>query len=176
MMKRRMVLLLSLFLLFTSQSLAFTPKEERQIIKDLTEIKTTLHLFMEQTNKRFEEIDKRFEMMFTYMNKRFEDMNKRFEDMNKRFEDMNKRFEDMNKRFEEINKRLEQLYTFLWIITGIFTSMLVAIIAFALWDRQTIVKRARDEALERIISVLRDLAREDQRVAEALRKHGFGLY
>ncbi len=155
MMKRRMVLLLSLFLLFTSQSLAFTPKEERQIIKDLTEIKTTLHLFMEQTNKRFEEIDKRFEMMFTYMNKRFE---------------------DMNKRFEEINKRLEQLYTFLWIITGIFTSMLVAIIAFALWDRQTIVKRARDEALERIISVLRDLAREDQRVAEALRKHGFGLY
>ncbi|MBX6423515.1 hypothetical protein [Thermosulfurimonas sp. F29] len=151
-----------LFLLRTPSAPAFTPEEERQLLRDVTEIKATLRVFMEQTNKRFED-----------MNRRFEDINKRFEDINKRFEDINKRFEDINKRFEEVNHRFDQLYTFLWIITGIFTSIMVAVIAFALWDRRTIVNRARDEAVERLLGILRDYAREEPRLREILRRYGF---
>ncbi len=86
------------------------------------------------------------------------------EQINKRFEDINRRFEDINRRFEDINKRFEQLYTFLWIIVGIFTSFTIG---FAMWDRRTIVRR--------LLAVLRELAKDDPRVAEALRKHGLAL-
>jgi len=48
--------------------------------------------------------------------------------------------EDMNKRFEEVNHRFEQLYTFLWIITGIFTTLTVFVIGFAYWDRKITLK------------------------------------
>ncbi|MCX7823851.1 MAG: hypothetical protein N2260_10490 [Syntrophobacterales bacterium] len=51
--------------------------------------------------------------------------------------------EDMNKRFEQVDKRFEQMMTFLWILSGIFTSFAIAIIDFAYWDRRTIIKRLR---------------------------------
>ncbi len=53
-------LFLCLLLLF-SLSFALTPEEEKQLLKDVAEIKATLKVFMEQTDKRFEQVDKRFE-------------------------------------------------------------------------------------------------------------------
>lgn len=53
-------LFLCLILLF-SISFALTPEEEKQLLKDVAEIKATLKVFMEQTEKRFEQVDKRFE-------------------------------------------------------------------------------------------------------------------
>lgn len=67
-------LLLGLFLLF-NVSLALTPAEERQLLRDVAEIKATLKVFMEQTERRFEQIDKRFEQV----DKRFEEVNKKIE-------------------------------------------------------------------------------------------------
>ena len=159
--------------------------EKRQAI-----LEAQFREFKEQVDKRFEQVDKRFEDT----NKRFEDMNKRFEDMNKRFEelreDMNKRFEQVDRRFEEMrddmNKRFEQLYTFLWIITGIFTTLTLGVIGFAYWDRRTIIRKAKEESVEevgrrfsleqikKLIEVLRELAREDEKVARVLRQ--FGLF
>ncbi len=52
---------------------------------------------------------------------------------------------------------------------------------FAYWDRRTIIRKAREEAvdeieregkLRKVIEVFRELAREDTRVAEVLRKYG----
>lgn len=140
-----------------------TQEEEKRLIADVAEIKATLKTFMELTNKRFE------------------DMNKRFEDVSKRFEDINRRFEDVNKRFEDVNKRFDQLINFLWILAGIFTAMTVAVIGFAYWDRRTIIRKARDEAIETIekegrlrdlINALRKLSIEDQRLAEVMRSFG----
>ena len=88
--------IMALLIFHTSILFAFTPAQEEQILKDIAEIKATLRLHMEQTNKRFEDMNKRFDMLVHLIDKRFEDINKRFEDMNKRFEDMNKRFEDIN--------------------------------------------------------------------------------
>ena len=140
--------------------------------------------FKELVNRRFEDVNRRFEDI----NRRFEDINQRFEDINRRFEelrsDMNARFEQVNHQFDQVNHQFEQLYTFLWIITGIFTTLTLGVIGFAWWDRRTIIRRARDESLEKIekvygvsrlqnlIKALRKLAKEDKRLAEVLRDFG----
>ena len=125
-----------------------------------------------------------FEERFKQIDKRFEQIDKRFEDMNKRFEDMNKRFEDMNKRFEDMNKRFDQLYTFLWIITGIFTAIMVGTIGFAYWDRRTMVREAKrqvfddmerefkPEKFRKVLSTLRELAGVNEEVEKILKKEG----
>ena len=131
---------------------------------------------------KFEEMDKRFGLMERRISELREDMNKRFELVNKRFEDINKRFEDINKRFEDINQRFEQIMTFLWILTAIFTTLTLGVIGFAYWDRRTILRRAKEEAvmeieregrLRDLIGALRELAKEDRRLAQVLR--GFNL-
>jgi len=111
----------------------------------LIRLEATLKTFMEQVDRRFEQVDKRIADLRA----------------------------DMNKRFEQ---------DFLWIIVGIFTALTAVVIGFAYWDRRTIIRRARDEAIERIeregrlvdlIGALRELAKEDRRLAEILR--GFRL-
>jgi hypothetical protein len=135
---------------------------EREDRERLIRLEATLQVFMQQTDKRFAELR--------------EDMNKRFEEMR---EDTNKRFEQVDKRFEQIDKRIDQLITFLWILAGIFTALVVAVIAFAYWDRRTIIRRAKEEALKEmeeasrwktILEALRQVAIKDSNVAEALRR------
>ncbi|WP_459774582.1 hypothetical protein [Aquifex pyrophilus] len=103
---------------------------------------------------------------------------KRFDQVDKRFSELR---EDMNKRFELINKRFDQLYTFLWIITGVFTTLTASVIAFAWWDRKTIIRKAREETvdyleregkLRKLIEVLREKAKTDKELEDILRKYG----
>jgi len=139
---------------------------EQEDRERLIRLEATLQVFMQQTDKRFAELR--------------EDMNKRFEEMradvNKRFQEMR---EDTNKRFEQVDKRIDQLITFLWILAGIFTALVVAVIAFAYWDRRTIIRRAKEETLKEmeeagrwktILEALRQIAIKDSNVAEALRR------
>jgi len=144
-----------------------------------------------EMEKRLVEIEKRQAVLEVQFREFKEAVNGRFDQMGKRFEDMNRRLEelrtDTNRRFEELrmdtNARFAQLYTFLWILTGIFVTLTAVVIGFALWDRRTI-RRARQEAveeverlygtsrLERLLKALRELAREDLRLAEVLRSFG----
>jgi nitrate reductase NapE component len=128
---------------------------EQEDRERLIRLEATLQVFMQQTDKRFAELR---------------------EDMNKRFEEMR---QDTNKRFEQIDKRIDQLITFLWILAGIFTALVVAVIAFAYWDRRTIIRRAKEEALKEmeeasrwktILEALREVAIKDSNVAEALKR------
>jgi hypothetical protein len=90
------------------------------------------------------------------------------------------RMEATLKEFKDsIDKRFDQMTQFLYILAGIFTSLVVAVIGFAYWDRRTIIREARREAIEfmekegmlrRILDALRELSREDTRLAEALRR------
>jgi vacuolar-type H+-ATPase subunit H len=118
---------------------------------------------MQQVDKRFEQVDKRIEDLR--------------EDMNKRFEQVDKRFEELR---EDMNKRFEQMMTFLWILAGIFTALVAAVIGFAYWDRRTIIRRAKEEAMEEmkkegllrsIIQVLKEMAPDNPKLAESLRKY-----
>ncbi len=105
----------AVLVLLAAALLAFTPEEEKILLKDVAEIKATLKVFMEQTDKRFEELKA-----------------------------------DMNKRFEQVDKRFDQMTNFLWMLVAIFTALTAAVIGFAYWDRRTIIRKASDEAIERI--------------------------
>ena len=112
---------------------------------------------LNQMDKRFEQIDKRFEDLHSEMDKRFAELRS-----------------DMNKRFEQVDRRFEQMMTFLWILASVFSALVVAVIGFALWDRKTMIRRARDEIekegrLSDLIQALRELARKDKELAEVLR-------
>uniref|UniRef100_A0A832EKI9 Uncharacterized protein n=1 Tax=Desulfacinum infernum TaxID=35837 RepID=A0A832EKI9_9BACT len=123
---------------------------------------------------RMLEIDNRFEQI----DKRFEQIEKRFEQIEKRFEQIEKRFEQIDKRFEQVDKRFEQLIQFLYILAGIFTTLVVANIGFAYWDRRTIISQAKKETkedLERegrlrdVILALREYAAKNEDLAAILK-------
>ena len=109
---------------------------------------------------------------------RFEQIDKRFEQIEKRFEQIEKRFEQIDKRFEQVDKRFEQLIQFLYILAGIFTTLVVANIGFAYWDRRTIISQAKKETkedLERegrlrdVILALREYAAKNEDLAAILK-------
>jgi ABC-type transport system involved in Fe-S cluster assembly fused permease/ATPase subunit len=126
----------------------FTQEDRDRLIR----LEATLQTFMQQVDKRFEQVDKRFEQM-------------------------DKRIDDLR---EDMNKRFEQMMTFLWILAGIFTALVAAVIGFAYWDRRTIIRRAKEEAMEEmkkegllrsIIQVLKEMAPDNPKLAESLRKY-----
>ena len=61
-------------------------------------------------------------------------------EMDKRFEPIDKRISELR---EDMNKRFDQMTSFFYILAGIFTSLVVAVIGFGCWDRKTIIREAR---------------------------------
>lgn len=84
--------------------------------------------------------------------------------------------EDMNKRFEQVDKRFEQIITFMWMLVVIFLGITGTTIGFAIWDRRSMIRPFEDKVEElrktdqRFLEVLKNLATEDKRLAEVLRK------
>jgi len=83
------------------------------------------------------------------------------------------RFDDFNKRFDDLNKQIDRL-------TAVFTALVIAVIGFAYWDRRTIIKKAKEEAISEIekegrlkdlLKALRELARTNQEVEKVLKEH-----
>lgn len=100
----------------------------------------------------------------------------RFKQIDKRFEQIDKRFEQIDKRFEDMNNRIDDLFNFLYILSGVFTTFTVAVIGFVLWDRRTIIWKAKeetlkDEKIKALIESLRTLSSKDEEVARILRKY-----
>jgi phage-related protein len=105
--------------------------------------------------------------------------------MDAKFEAVDRRFEQIDRRFEQIDKRFEDQMSFLYLITSIFTAFTMGVIGFALWDRRTIIDRAKQESLkeikdelssnldrlEKVVQVLHELAKVDDRVANILKKY-----
>ena len=101
-----------------------------------------------------------------------------------KMEEIDKRFEQIDKRFvelrEDMNNRFEDMFNFFYILSGIFTALVVVVIGFAYWDRRTMIREARREAIEfmekegilrRLMDALKDLAKDDHKMAEAFRKY-----
>jgi len=199
-MKYIVVLLITTFL-FATPATKEDIKEIKQDIKLLIQKVDNLDkkvyantlkidMFEKNMNQRFEAIDKRFEMMNESFNKRFEAIDKRFEMMNesfnKRFEAIDKRFEMMNesfnKRFEAIDKRFEILTNFMMALTG----GIFGLIGFMMWDRRTVVDRARrdienseiinkkadKEYVDRLIKAVNELLAKDEMAREVFKKYG----
>ncbi len=140
-----MSLLLSHVAVYGQPTLGFTQEDRERIIR----LETTLTLFMEATDQRFEQVDQRFIELREDMNNRSKQVDKRFVELR---EDMNKRFEQVDKRFvelrEDMNNRFEQMMNTLQLIAGIFTVLTLGVIGFAYWDRRTIIRKAKEETLE----------------------------
>jgi hypothetical protein len=102
----------------------------------------------------------------------------RLYEIDKRFEQIDKRFEQIDKRFEQIDKRFDDMFTYLWILAGIFTTLTGSTIGFAIWDRRSMIrpfefkiKELEQGKIDRLISSLRDIAQIDKNVADILKKH-----
>ena len=147
-------LLLSHVAVYGQQTLGFTQEDRERIIR----LETTLTLFMEATDQRFEQVDNRFEQVDKRIVELREDMNKRFEQVDKRFVELR---EDMNKRFEQVDKRFEQMMNTLQLIAGIFTVLTLGVIGFAYWDRRTVIRKAKQETLE---TLERDAAPKEEAI------------
>ncbi len=91
---------------------------------------------------------------------------------------------NVDTRFEEVNRKIDMLFNFLWIITGVFTTITVATIGFAIWDRRTTLKpfedriKDLDKRLEKgedmdkkFLDALRTLAQRDKELTELLKKY-----
>ena len=125
------------------QEVPFTLEDRDRLIR----IEVSLREFKESVDKRFEQVDKRLEEFR----------------------------ESVDKRFEQVDRRFEQMMTFMWILASVFSGLVAVTIGFAVWDRKTALapalRRSR-EVEERVERVLRELAQEDPKVAEALRHAG----
>jgi uncharacterized protein YhaN len=75
-------------------------------------------------------------------------VDKRLDQIDKRIDQVDKRIDQVDKRIDQVDKSVNQLYTFLWILTGIFTPITVALISL----------------------VIRELAKEDPKVATVLKR------
>ena len=150
---------------YGQQTLGFTQEDRERIIR----LETTLTLFMEATDQRFEQVDKRIVELREDMNKRFEQVDKRIVELR---EDMNKRFEQIDKRFEQVDMRFEQMMNTLQLIAGIFTVLTLGVIGFAYWDRRTIIRKAKHETLETLEreAAPKEEAIIDRAVAQAVRE------
>ena len=146
--------LLSHGAVYGQESIGFTQEDRERIIR----LETTLTLFMEATDQRFEQVDKRFEQV-----------DKRIVELR---EDMNKRFEQIDKRFEQVDMRFEQMMNTLQLIAGIFTVLTLGVIGFAYWDRRTIIRKAKHETLETLEreAAPKEEAIIDRAVAQAVRE------
>ena len=86
---------------------------------------------------------------------------------------------ELKVKIGEIDKRFEQMMDFLKILSAIFTTLVIAVIGFAYWDRRTIIKKAKEETIAEIekegrlrdlIMALRELAKRHPELAELLKQ------
>ena len=134
--------------------------------------------FTQQDRDLLIELSVRVDELEKRMLQGFENVDKRFEQIDKRFEQVDKSFEQVDKRFEEVQNRFGDMFNYFYILTGIFTAIMVASIGFAFWDRRTVIRQARKEAVEfieregvtrRILQALQAAAQKDEGLAKAMR-------
>ena len=110
--------------------------------------KDDIKLLIHQMDKRFEQVDKRFESIQNQMDKRFEQVDKRFESMDKRFDViMGYLLKERYLIKVEIQKELEP----------------------------QLIRKADKNILDKVISIIEDMATKDKEIEELLKKHHLKL-
>jgi len=135
--------------------------------QDLAEIKSDIKLILKKVN----ELDKKVEINSVKIEMLQKAMDKRFEAVDKRFEAVDKRFEDFNKRFED-------MINYLWMISATFLGLVAVTIGFAIWDRKSMIKAAKEDIIKDIeqhklkdfVYRLKELATYDKELAKVLRE------
>jgi len=91
--------------------------------------------------------------------------------------ELNVRVQEMDKRFD---KRISDIVSFIQILAGIFTAMTIGMAGLVFWDRKTFSRKVeqavlseinREGDVNRIIPALRELARNDKKLAVILKQY-----
>ncbi len=190
-MKKMVLVFMVVMLASPAFAVEVAPRiSDREIIESLAELKAGQKALEAKMDLRFtamqEQMDQRFTAMQEQMDQRFTAVDQRFTAMQ---EQMDKRFAAVDQRFEAVDRRLDFIQQLMLVtIAGIF-----GLIGFIIWDRYSTLRpmdmrlRRLEENLEhdlelqspegskltRMIHVLRELAKEDRKIASILR--GFSL-
>ena len=84
----------------------------------------------------------------------------------------------MDRRFDDVNKRFEDMMNYLWMISMAFLGLVGVTIGFAIWDRKSMIKAAKEDIIKDIkdyrlkefVYKLRELAVTDKELARVLRE------
>jgi len=148
---------------------------DREIIESLAELKAGQKALEEKMDLRFTAMQEQIDQRFIAVDQRFTAVDQRFTAIQ----------EQMDQRFEAVDRRLDFIQQLMLVtIAGIF-----GLIGFIVWDRYSTLRpmdtrlRRLEENLEhdlelqspegskltRMIHVLRELAKEDKKIASILR-------
>jgi len=136
-------------LLFTTFTYSLSPSEEKQLLKDIAEIKATLKTFMEQTDRRFEELR--------------EDMNKRFEQINN---ELNRLVNIMVGIFAGQIALVVAVIGFAW------WDRRTIIRKTKEETFEEMEKELKPEKFKKLLNALREKAKTDKELAKILKQHG----
>jgi len=155
---------------------------DREIIESLTELKAGQKALGARMDQRFEAVDQRFEAFQRQINQRFEKVDQRFDAFQQQID---QRFDAVDQRFEAVDEQLDKIWTLMLVmIAGIF-----GLIGYIVWDRKTALRPVEQRlmALEaefhrdleiqhedgsrltRLVKVLREMAKSDEKLANVLR-------
>lgn len=170
--------LFALFLVGISTSvwakeIPFTIEDRDRLIRleaTVKEFKDSMDDFKKSVGNQFEQVNRQFEQVY-----------KQFEPLYKQFGQVDIRFVELR---EDMNKRFDQMMTFMWMLVVVFMGVTGVTIGFALWDRKTMIrpfeektkqmeekiKDMDEKKLANLINTLREIAKGDSQVAEALKK------
>ena len=118
-------------------------------------------------------------------------LGKRMDDMNQRIGDMN---QSMNQRIADMNQRISSQQTTMLALFSAMVALILALFAYIAWDRRTMIRPVverlehlenelfreldmshnKGSAITRLINAMRELAKQDEKVATVLRN--FSLY
>jgi len=165
MQKRWLFVLLLILAAPAATAVEIAPRiSDREIIESLAELKAGQKALEARMDQRFEAVDQRFEAV------------------DQRFESLDKRMESMEASFNQRFNFLENLI--MVVIAGIF-----GLIGYIVWDRKTALRPVEERLIKleqelhrdleiqhedgsrltRLVKVLREMAKQDEKLAGVLR-------
>ena len=156
---------------------------DREIIESLARLEAGQKALAEQNDQRFKAMEESFDQRFKAMEASFD---QRFKAMEA---SIDHRFAAVDQRFAAIEKRLDDQMLVMLSMFSALILLIVALFGYIVWDRRTALRplEARLAELEqdlerdlqlrheqgslptRLLNVLRQLAREDEKLAGVLR-------
>lgn len=164
--------LLALFLTLVGPSaiaVEVAPRiSDREIIEALTELKAGQKALEAKMDQRFESMEA---------------------GINQRFEAVEQRFEAVDRRFESMEAGFNQRFSFLENLIMVVIASIFGLIGYIVWDRKTALRPVEERLLKlenelhrdleiqheegsrltRLVKVLRELAKQDEKLANVLR-------
>lgn len=164
---------------------------DREIVDRLIRLEEGQRSMQRQMDDRFsamqKQMDNRFSAMERQVDNRFSAMERQVDD---RFSAMEKqvdnRFSAMEKRMELMEQWISERMEAQWHLTLVLIAAILGLVGFVVWDRSTALKplerrfdRIADDLelespggskLTRLVGALRELAPEDRRLADVLRR------